>query len=99
MSILVTLAILKQPLLAMSRRRRDDAVVPRRDEGQPSQSGGDGGNVDDGPRLGLIMLTQPLRSSLARLPPPGGGVPAVDQMLRFTLNFYIVCTKNKKFKL
>ena len=92
---LVTLAILKQLLLAMSHRCRDSAVVPRRDEGQPSQNGGDGDNVDDGPGLGLIQL---LRSALARLPPPGGGVPAVDQMLRFTLSLYSVCIKNKKFK-
>ena len=53
---LVTLAILKQLLLAMSHRCRDGAVVPRRDEGQPSQNGGDGDNVDDGPGLGLIQL-------------------------------------------
>jgi hypothetical protein len=31
---LVTLAILKELLLAMSRRRRDGAVAPRRDEGK-----------------------------------------------------------------
>ena len=92
---LVTLAILKQLLLAMSHRCRDGAVVPRRDEGQPSQNGGDGDNVDDGPGLGLIQL---LRSALARLPPPGGGVPAADRMLRFTLSLHSVCIKNKKFK-
>jgi hypothetical protein len=34
---LVTLAILKEFLLAMSHRRRDCAVVPRRDEGQTPQ--------------------------------------------------------------
>jgi hypothetical protein len=67
---LVTLTILKEFLLARSHRRRDGAVVPRRDEGQPPQNGGDGDNVDDRPRLGLIQL---LRSALARLPPPGGG--------------------------
>ncbi len=66
---LVTLAILKEFLLVMSHRHRDGAVVPRRDEGQPPQNGGDGDNVDDRPRLGLIQL---LRSALARLPPPGG---------------------------
>ncbi len=32
---LVTLPILKELLLAMSHRRRDGAVVPRRDDGQP----------------------------------------------------------------
>ena len=90
---LVTLAILKQLLLAMSHRCRDGAVVPRRDEGQPSQNGGDGDNVDDGPGLALIQL---LCAALARLPPPGGGVPAADQMLRFTLSLYSVCIKNKK---
>ncbi len=67
---LITLAILKEILLAMSHCRRDGAVVPRRDEGQPPQNGGDGDNVDDRPRLGLIQL---LRSVLARLPRPGGG--------------------------
>ena len=50
------------------------------DEGQPPQNGGDGDNVDDRPRLGLIQL---LSSALARLPPPGGGVPAADQTLKF----------------
>ena len=62
---LVTLAILKELLLAMSHRRRDGAVVPCqcRYEGQPPQNGGDGDNVDDGPGLGLIQL---LRSALAR---------------------------------
>ena len=42
---LVTLAILEELLLAMSHRRRDGAVVPCRDEGQPPQNGGDGDNV------------------------------------------------------
>ena len=70
---LVALAILKQLLLAISHRRRDGAVVSRRDERQPPQDGGDGDDVDDGPGLGLIQL---LRSAIARLPPPGGGVPA-----------------------
>ncbi len=77
---LVTLAILKELLLVMPHRSRDGSVVPRRDEGQPPQNGGDGDNVDDLPRLGLIQL---LRSALARLPPPGGGVPAADQTLKF----------------
>ena len=36
---LVTLAILKELLLAMPHQRRDGAVVPRRDEGQPPQNG------------------------------------------------------------
>jgi len=80
---LVTLAILEELLLAMSHRRRDGAVVPCRDEGQPPQNGGDGDNVDDGPRLRLIQL---LRSALARLPPPAGGVPAADRNLKFTLS-------------
>ncbi len=53
---LVTLAILKDILLAMSHRRRYGAVVPRSDEGQPPQNGGDGDNVDDGPWLRLIQL-------------------------------------------
>ncbi len=69
---LVALAILKELLLAISGRRRDGAVVSHRDERQPPQDGGDGDDVDDGPWLGLIQL---LRSALARLPPPGGGVP------------------------
>jgi hypothetical protein len=65
----------------MPHLRRDGAVVPRRDEGKPPQNGGDGDNVDDRPRLGLVQL---LRSALACLPPPGRGVPAADQNLRFT---------------
>jgi hypothetical protein len=74
--------------------RRDGAVVPRRDEGQPPQNGGDGDNVDDRPRLGLIQL---LRSALARVPPPGGGVPAADQTLKFMTSLAFVCIKNGKF--
>jgi hypothetical protein len=84
---LVTPAILKELLLAMPHLCRDGAVVPRRDEGQPPQNGGDGHNVDNGPRLGLVQL---LRSTLASLPPPGGGVPAADQNLRFTLSLRFV---------
>ena len=80
---LVALAILKQLLLAISHRRRDGAVVSRRDERQPPQDGGDGDDVDDGPGLGLIQL---LRPALARLPPPGGGVP-VDRNLNFYTQF------------
>jgi hypothetical protein len=75
---LVTLAILKALLLAMSHRRRDGAVVPRRDEGQPPQNGGDGDSIDDWPWLGLIQL---LRSALTRLPSPECVVPAADQNL------------------
>ena len=90
---LVTLAILKELLLAMPHRRRDGAVVPRRDERQPPQTGGDGDNVDDGPWLRLIQL---LRSALARLPPSGGGVPAADQKLKFTLSFAFVCMINER---
>ena len=48
---LVTLAILEELLLAMSHRRRDGAVVPCRDEGQPPQNGGDGDNIASGGRL------------------------------------------------
>jgi hypothetical protein len=81
---LVTLAILKELLLVMSHRRRDCAVVPRRDEGQPPQNGGDGDNIDDWPWLGLIQLP---RSARARLP---RGVPAADQNLKFTLSLTIV---------
>ena len=58
--------------------------------GKPPQNGGDGDNVDvDRPRLGLV---QPLHSTLARLPPPGGGVPAEDPNLpvRFTLSLACV---------
>ena len=80
---LVALAILKQLLLAISHRRRDGAVVSRRDERQPPQDGGDGHDVDDGPGLGLIQLLCP---ALARLPPPGGGVP-VDRNLNFYTQF------------
>jgi len=83
---LVALAILKELLLAISHRRRDGAVVPCRDEGQPPQNGGDGDNVDDGPRLRLIQL---LRSALTRLPPPAGGVPAADRNLKFPLSCYL----------
>ncbi len=53
----------------MPHLRRDGAVVPRRDEGQPPQHGGDGDNVDDRPRLGLVQL---LSSALACLPTLGG---------------------------
>jgi len=91
---LVTLAIFEELLLAMSHRRRDGAVVPCRDEGQPSQNGGDGDNVDDGPGLGLIQL---LRSALARLPPPAGGVPAADRNLKFTLSLLFVYKINERF--
>ena len=93
---LVTLAILrvKDLLLAMSYRRRDGAVVPCRDEGQPPQNGGDGENADDGPRLGLIQL---LRSALARLPPPEGAVPAADENLKFTLSLLFVYKNNEQF--
>ncbi len=91
---LVTLAILEELLLAMSHRRRDGAVVPCRDEGQPPQNGGDGDNVDDGPRLRLIQL---LRSALARLPPPAGGVPAADRNLKFTLSLLFVYKINEWF--
>jgi hypothetical protein len=79
---LVTLAILKELLLATSHRSMDGAMVPRRDEGQPPQNGGDGDNIDDGPWLGLIHL---LRSTL----------PTADKNLKFTLSFSIVCTKKK----
>ena len=66
------------------------------DEGQPPQNGGDGDNVDDRPRPGLIQL---LSSALARLHPPGGGVPAADQTLKFMrrLAFVCQCIKNEKF--
>jgi hypothetical protein len=93
-SALVTPAIIKEILLAMPHLRRDGAVVPRRDEGQPPQNGGDGNNVDDGPRLRLVQL---LRSALACLPPPGGGVPAADQNLRFVPSLAFVRKKDKKF--
>jgi hypothetical protein len=76
----------------MPHLRRDGAMVPRRDEGQPPQNGGDGDYVDDGPWLGLIQL---LRSALTRLPPPGGGIPTADQNLKFTLSFNFVCTKKQ----
>ena len=91
---LVTLAILEELLLAMSHRRRDGAVVPCRDEGQPPQNGGDGDNVDDGPRLGLIQL---LRSALTRLPPPAGGVPAAERNLKFTLSLLFVYNIDELF--
>ena len=91
---LITLSILKELLLAMSHQCRDGTVVPRRDEGQPPQNGGDGDNVDNRPRLGLV---QPLRSTLARLPPPGGGVPAEDPNLRFTLSLACVYKSNIMF--
>ncbi len=84
---LFTLAILEELLLVMSHRRRDGAVVSCRDEGQPPQNGGDEDNVDDGPRLRLIQL---LRSALARLPPPAGGVPTEDRNLKFTLSLLFV---------
>ncbi len=91
-SALATLAIIKEIILAMPHRCRDGAVVPRRDEGQPPQNGGDGDNVDDGPWLGLIHL---LRSALTRLPPPGGGIPTADQNVKFALSFNIVRTKKQ----
>ncbi len=95
---LVALAILKELLLAILHRRRDGAVVSRRDERQPPQDGGDGNDVDDGPWLRLIQL---LRSALARLPPPGGGCSCGQKTLGllsvFTLfmcGVHIVCTKS-----
>ena len=91
---LVTLAKLEELLLAMSHRRRDGAVVPCRDEGQPPQNGGDRDNVDDVPRLGLIQL---LRSALASLPPPAGGVPAADRNLKFTLSLLFVYNIDERF--
>ena len=39
---LVTPPIIKELRLAMPHLRRDGAVVPHRDEGQPPQNGGDG---------------------------------------------------------
>ena len=86
---LVALAILKELLqvLAISHRRRDGALVSRRDERQPPQDGGDGNDLDDGPWLWLIQL---LRSALACLPPPGGGVP-VDQNFKFAHSLHFVC--------
>ena len=82
---------------SVSHRRRDGTVVPRRDEGQPPQNGGDEDNVDDGPNLGLNPADA--ASSFSSLPPPAtrGGVPAGGQMLSFTLNLYCVCRKNKMF--
>ena len=91
---LVTLAKLEELLLAMSHRRRDGAVVPCRDEGQPPQNGGDWDNVDDRPRLRLIQL---LRSALTRLPPPAGVVPAADRNLKFTLSLLFVYKIDEQF--
>ena len=78
----------------MSHRLRDGVMAPCRYEGQPPQNGGDGDNVDDGPRLGLIQF---LRSALARLPPPAGGVPAADQNLKFDLSLLFVYILNERF--
>ena len=78
----------------MSHRRRDGAVVPCRYEGQPPQNGGDGDNVDDGPRLLPIQL---LRSALARLPPPAGVVPVADQNLKFALSLLLVYILYERF--
>jgi len=89
---LVTLAILKELLLAMPHRRRDGAVVPRRDEGQPPQNGGDGDNIDDRPRLGLILL---LRPALARLPPPREGCSCCEPKLEVYTQFGF-CLHNKR---
>ena len=91
---LVTPAIIKELLLAMPHLCRDGAVVSRRDEGQPPQNGGDGDNVDDGPRFGLVQL---LRFALTRLPTLRGAVPVADKNLKFTLSLAFVCKKNRKF--
>ena len=64
------------------------------DQPGPPQNGGDGGNVDDESWLRLIQL---LRSDLARLPPLRGGVPAVDQNLKFTLSLLFVYIINERF--
>jgi hypothetical protein len=74
----------------MPHRCRAGAVVPRRDEGQPPQNGGDGDNIDDGSRFGLVQL---LRSALTRPPTPGGAVPVADKNLKFTLSLEFVCKK------
>ncbi len=82
----------------MPHLRRDGAVVPRRDEGQPpqklGQNGCDGDDVNDGTRLVLVQLQ---RYALAFLPPPGGGVPAADQNLRFTPSLAFVRKYDIKF--
>ena len=91
---LVTLAKLEELLLAMSHCRRDGAVFPCRDEGQSPHNGGDGDNVDDGPRLRLIQL---LRFALTCLPPPAGVVPAADRNLKFTLSLLFFSNKNELF--
>jgi len=67
-------------------------MVSSRGERQPPQNGGEGDNVDDRPWLGLIQL---LCSALARLPPPGGVVPADHHNLRFARSLNLVCIKNK----
>ena len=61
----------KEIPLAASQLRRNGAVVPRGDERQPSQDGGDWHDVDDR----LLRLIQQLRPALAGHPPPGGDSP------------------------
>ena len=50
---------------------RNGAVVPRGDERQPSQDGGDWHNIDDR----LLRLIQQLRPALTGHPPPGEDSP------------------------
>ena len=58
----------KELPLAASQRSRNGAVVPRWDERQPSQDGGDWHNVDDL----ILRLIQLLRPAFTSSLPPGG---------------------------
>ena len=69
--VLVAFPQRKEIFLAASQLRRNGAVVPRGDERQPSQDGGDWPNIDDR----LLRLIQQLRPALASHPPPGGDSP------------------------
>jgi hypothetical protein len=69
--VLVAFPQRKEIFLAVSQLRRNGAVVPRGDERQPSQDGGDWHYVDDR----LLRLIQQLCPALAGHPPPGGDSP------------------------
>jgi hypothetical protein len=91
LQVLVAFSPRKEVPLAASQRRRNGAVVPRWDERQPPQDGGDWHDVDDG----LLWLIQLLRPALASLPPPGGDSP-VHRRDRDEFNMHTLCTLTQR---
>jgi hypothetical protein len=89
-SVLVAFPQRKELPLAASQRRRNGAVVPRWDERQPSQDGGDWHNVDDW-LLRLIQLLCPAHASLL---PPGGDSPGARRLHKVFTSLHRVCIKS-----